>query len=87
MTVLELFERFSAYFNKIVYFDETNNIEDCIEVMDCNNDVKTEEYDEFIDQYGSFEVLDWRFDNYNNNITVDIRRKWNNDNKTIDWWG
>ena len=30
MTVLELFERFSAYFNKIVYFDETNHSEDRI---------------------------------------------------------
>lgn len=76
MTVLELFERFSAYFNKIVYFDETNNIEDCIVLKD----VKTEGYIkfiyiEFIFKYGSFKVLDWRFDNYNNNISIDIKMK------------
>ena len=75
MTVLELFERFSAYFNKIVYFDETNNIQDSIELKDCNDNIKTEEYYKFIDQYGSFKVLDWRFDNYNNNISIDIKRK------------
>lgn len=72
MTVLELFERFWTYFNKITYFDETNNIEDCIEVRDCNNDVKTEEYDKFIDQYGSFEVIEWSFDNFNNIIYIYI---------------
>lgn len=76
MTVAELFERFSAYFDKIVYFDETNNIEDSIEVRDCKEDVKTEEYIKFIFKYGLFKVLDWRFDNYNNhnNITIDIKR-------------
>lgn len=77
MTVAELFEHFSAYFDKVVYFDETNNIEDIIELRDCKDDFKTEEYIKFIFKYGLFKVLDWRFDNYNhhNNITIDIRRK------------
>lgn len=77
MTVAELFERFSAYFNKIIFFDETNNIQDSIELSDCNKDVKVYEYVNFIYKYGLFKVDAWRFDNYNNNIVIDIKkRKW-----------
>ena len=73
MTVVELFAHFSICFNKIIYSDETNNITDYIELRDCNKDVK-DKYVNFIDKYGSFKVLDWRFDNYNNNISIDIKK-------------
>ena len=74
MTVGELFDCFLEHFNKIIYLDITNNIQDSIELRDCNNDVKTEEYDKFIDQYGSSKVDGWRFDNYNNDIVIDIKK-------------
>lgn len=74
MTVEELFERFSDYFYKIIYYDETNDIEDCIELNDCNKKVKVDEYINFKNQYDSFNVVNWFFDNYYNTIIIGIKK-------------
>ena len=60
-TVGELFSYFNRYFKSIGYFDELNNIQDC---LFCDNSEQMEEiYDGFILEYGDRELVDFEFTN------------------------
>ena len=60
-TVGELFSYFNRYFKSIGYFDELNNIQDC---LFCDNCEQMEEiYAGFILEYGDRELVDFEFTN------------------------
>ncbi len=73
MTVDELFDKFTVYFDKIVYFDEANNIEDTIDLKN-GDDFLIMKYDDFLEEYGDCEITDWNFDNSNNTIEISFKR-------------
>ena len=59
MTVKELFNHFKEYPARIVCYDAKNNIEDKVLVWDENYIKHPEEYEDFIDEYGEYNVVDW----------------------------
>ena len=65
MTVLELFNNFDFYPDEIVYFDEKENVQDTVFVAQITADGKKEydgdRYNDFIDEYGDRELIDWHY--------------------------
>lgn len=60
MTVRELINHFSFYFDKIVFFDKTNNIQDIAKIYIDNFPKKTVKNEtEFLDEYGDYKVINW----------------------------
>lgn len=71
-TVEELFSCFNCYFKEIGYFDELNNIQDCLYFDNIEEMRKT--YDDFVDEYGDRELVDFEFTNdETNHIFVHFR--------------
>ena len=71
MTVKELLNHFNSfYFDKIVIFDKTNNVQDTAYIYAMNNPKKTiKNMDEFLKKYGDYEVTDWEVDVDGSSIT------------------
>ena len=73
MKVEELFLNFTAYFDKIIFYDTTENIQDAVYIRDNNNDDYNENmYDEFLEQYGDYKVTDWEYVYHGNYIDITI---------------
>lgn len=70
MTVRELLNHFSFLFNRIVFLDKTNNIQDTAYTFMINSREQTiKNYTEFLNEYGEYEVTDWEVDTDLSSIT------------------
>lgn len=69
MTVNELFGHFSYVFDAVNYYDETANIEDTSR-WDGGTD-----YDEFIAEYGEYNIVSWSYAAFENKLYLTIRRE------------
>lgn len=69
MTVEELFDNFNNYFNRIYYTDKTNKIEGVEEFNLQQEDLFPTQiqFDKFINKYGKHKVIDWEFENSEEN--------------------
>lgn len=65
MTVIELFDHFDFLPDKIVYFDEKENVQDTVYVMriTAEGEYKYDafRYTDFVNEYGDREVTDWKY--------------------------
>lgn len=73
MTVSELFEHFIRYFDKIIYSDKKNKIEDAVLIKINSVEYDTIEYDIFVKVYGRYKVIEWYYDCIFNNIVIEIK--------------
>ena len=69
MTVNELFEHFSYVFDAVNYYDETTNVEDAAR-WDSGSD-----YDDFVAEYGKYNVISWSYTAFENELYLTIRKE------------
>lgn len=73
ITVNELFTvNFAMYFDKIKFYDETNNIQDTMFINNGHNDYDEKAWNEFLEAYGEYYVTEWQYMYYNNTIDITI---------------
>lgn len=79
MNVQELFDHFRCLFDKIVYFDKTNNIEDSVYIEstalidgEMTRAYSQEKQEEFLGEYGDFDVVEWEYSSYDNTINITV---------------
>ena len=71
MTVNELFGHFSYVFDAVNYYDETTNAKNMVR-WDSGTD-----YDEFIAEYGEYNVILWSYTAFENELYLTIREEEN----------
>ena len=69
MTVNELFEHFSYVFDAVNYYDETTNVEDAAR-WDSGSD-----YDDFVAEYGKYNVISWSYTAFENELYLTTRKE------------
>lgn len=72
--VESLFHCFVNFFDKIIFFDATANIQDTVYVKDDNGEYNTEEYWDFVKQYAYYDVTEWQYVGNGNYIDLTIAR-------------
>lgn len=73
MMVKELFEHFGEFFDTIIYFDVSSNIQDSVTIVDGDR-VMLRVYDDFMREYGGYNVTDWSYRNSGNGIDINIEK-------------
>ena len=74
--VVDLFSHFTSYFDKILFLDKTNNIQDTVHIKD-NGYYNYKKFDEFLEEYGNAEVIDWEYVYHDNLIDIKIESEIN----------
>lgn len=72
MTVIELFDKFTNFFDKVAYFDEINNIQDTIYIKK-NGEIHGEIYYDFLNNYGVREVCEWEYSYERNCLYIQLK--------------
>lgn len=74
LEVYDLFNRFDRYFDEIVFYDKDENIEDAV-CFDWKNDraMSEKNWNDFLDVYGYYDVVDFTFNYSDNRIFIEIR--------------
>ena len=72
MTVEELLKHFRFYFDKIVFFNKTHNIQDTAHLYEIDSLEQTVNNEtEFLNEYGDYKVTDWKV-KYDDSLITDI---------------
>lgn len=73
MNVEELFHCFAAYFDKIIFYDVTENVQDTVQIKILENYDK-DAYWSFAQEYGEYTVTEWQYVKDGNYIDITIER-------------
>lgn len=77
MTVAELFEHFTFYFDSIIYYDRTNNVEDMKYIYsDSDETYSSDVYLNFLHKFKEYSVIEWEYDFRENNISLTIENSY-----------